>query len=45
MQGVELPIIFLPDPLAGRPEEEIITVADAAYEELRLILVEKDSGA
>jgi hypothetical protein len=34
MQGLPLPIIFVPDPLVGRPAEEIRAVADAAYPEL-----------
>ena len=34
MLGLDLPIIFLPDPLRGRDPEEIRAVADEKYEEL-----------
>jgi hypothetical protein len=42
--GLALPIVFLPDPLRGRPVEEIRAVADEKYPEfLRHVL--RDFGA
>jgi hypothetical protein len=40
MLGLELPIVFLPDPLRGRPEAEIRAVAESKYEEFLSHVIE-----
>ena len=43
MLGIDLPIIFLPDPLPGRDPVEIVAIADRAYPELLAALVRDPS--
>ena len=39
MLGVDLPLVFLPDPLPGRDPVEILAIADSAYPEMLASLV------